>query len=263
MVRSHFSKFASLFAVALAATAFPGCYAIIHADTPSDHCGFSGAETACGTCLRKECQTEIDKCCGDKDCLKGDYSSDKPFMEALDLCASGDPAVCATITSSKEYAYVTQAKILASCLTDKCLSACAGTSAPHRSCKDTDPHKCDCTNDTEKQGVACSLASVGGGDAAICVNWSGGCRCALMACTGGSTYCTCSNTGESGGFTGCNGDPASKYSHCCVKVDASSGTVQCRCDELSCSTGDAEVSACTDEAFRAALKNRIVDHCDN
>lgn len=261
-MRTIFRRILSLLGIGVGLAAFPGCYAIIHADTPGDHCGFSGSETTCGTCLRAHCQTEIDKCCGDEDCLKSKYSSEKPFMEVLDVCASGDSSVCSTIVQADTYQYVTQAKILAACLADQCVAACAGSSAPHRSCKDTDPGVCKCKNDTEKKGTACSTSSVGGGPDAICFNWSGGCTCAKMACTGGGTTCTCSNSGESGGFTGCQRDTTSKYSHCCVSVD-SYGGAKCRCDELSCSTGDAEVSACTDEIFRAAMTSRIVDHCDN
>ncbi|MFO0662327.1 MAG: hypothetical protein U0174_00160 [Polyangiaceae bacterium] len=248
---------------AASALVFQGCVAFVNADTPSDHCGFAGSETACGACLRDHCQTSIDKCCSDDECLDNEYAFDEPYMKLVDACASGDRAVCASLVKADKYAYVPAAKIVSACIAQSCSSVCAASATPHRSCEDTDVGTCVCTDeDAASSGGACSKASIGGTDA-LCVRGKDGCTCAKVSCSGG-TSCTCETNGESGGFIECQRS-TSKDAQCCLSQPSNKGGFRCRCADSysSCDSQSLEVSSCTEDVVLKALGNLVVEKCDN
>ena len=261
IVAKPFRRIAVLSCASISFWAFSGCLVVIRADTPGAHCGFKGSETACGKCLADKCRSTIDKCCSDERCAEGEYSFEKPFMELIDGCASGDSAVCAALSKPDDYSSVAAAKIVSTCMSENCLAACAGSASPHRSCTDRGLRECTCSDEVVSKGGACSLASVGGGPAAICVRGESGCTCASISCSG-SSDCTCANDGGPGGFTGCERTTADML--CCLRAVGTAGAFTCECSETSrCSSSSIEVPACSEEAVRAVLSNVTVDKCDN
>src|SRR5262245_51890149 len=84
------------------ATGLAGCILLVQDPGGiGPHCGFTGNGTACGACIVRSCQAQIDQCCGSQTCAAN--------LGALDTCASsadchglasGAPDVAACVASS-------------------------------------------------------------------------------------------------------------------------------------------------------------------
>ena len=150
-----------------------------------------------------------------------------------------------------------------------CAAVCGKGAQSHRKCTDSDLHSCSCTDADESSGTPCSKDSVGG-DSAVCVvgrpesGWTSGCTCATVSCKNTSSGCQCSNTGESPlGWQTC--EPSGGALRCCLRL-GNLGGFTCSCGDSkysTCSSSEYELSSCSETAVTTALKNVLVDKCDN
>jgi hypothetical protein len=103
-----------------------GCILIAPNFDPVGNCPIHG-DSACGTCLRANCQGEINNCCGTKECRETEYSigsDDETFttVSALDTCAAGNAASCSSaLTSARKSPAGTAVN---SCVQNKCRAEC-------------------------------------------------------------------------------------------------------------------------------------------
>lgn len=89
---------------------FAGCAIVLDASTDlGAHCRFEGDEdTTCGECIGRNCQAEVDACCGEAECAND--------LDALDDCGRGDVVGCLELYRSSGP--------LGTCAEKHCQSAC-------------------------------------------------------------------------------------------------------------------------------------------
>lgn len=73
--------------------ALSGCVLFVDTFDTTDHCGIQG-NGACATCLRNSCQTPIDRCCNQNECLGS------RMLGTLDACGRGETDSCADVLNT-------------------------------------------------------------------------------------------------------------------------------------------------------------------
>lgn len=118
-------RWAHLFSGLVVLVPLSGCIVFVPDFEPIDNCPIRG-DSLCGTCLRTNCQAEINDCCGTEECRESAYSFEAEeagtTMAALDTCASGDPQRCESALRSTRYSGAGDR--VRSCLGQKCRAEC-------------------------------------------------------------------------------------------------------------------------------------------
>lgn len=221
-----------------------GCVLLVdEVDTFGSDCKIQGAETACGSCLRSNCQPAVNACCGDPQC----------DATGIDQCALGNCAVQG------------QRSAWENCTLAACSEACglgtsdggldAGSDAgmdaadaaedsftpPTVTNCTTSINSCSCNAGAAPNGVVCDKTKVDNGYCCADATWpaAGNCRCQRLSCENISGDCECGLV-PNGPLSSCQ--PTTSQPNCCARPDF--GT--CLCSKKICESwvGD-PVAACT------------------
>jgi hypothetical protein len=234
------------------------CILLVHPTTGSLTCAFSGEDSLCGSCVKGECQDEVNACCGDDDCATA--------LSNLDACTTKHGEECTSLeaTGSSDAA----AAKLASCVRANCLGACQPfTGASMTNCsepEDSEGTVCNCMlaqSDLPANDFVCSSKVYAG---TICCSADGwpavglSCECQALSCSTSTSGCFCmlvdyapnQGTCFSPGVTSC------KAEHCCAQMDTctcgstpcsefETAVPQCDIDHVSCPIGQKQFPSCS------------------
>lgn len=148
--------------VACTALALGGCVLLIDPIETTDHCGIQGGGE-CAECLRKSCQTPIDRCCASTTC------AESKMLGGIDACGRGETAPCADILNAGRIAK--EEEDVRSCAKASCGEVCTKGSTG--------------TGTDNRPKWNCTTARDAPNDCALCVYEN--CTQLIDACCGDST----------------------------------------------------------------------------
>jgi hypothetical protein len=203
------------------------------------HCGFRGAETACGACLKERCQAPIDAICLD---------DPAGVLPVLEQCAATGDEACGRLPPSD----------VATCTTASCAAYCSprtGTSATR--CEESffaPALACSCQTSGLATDLDCSKRTFPRARCCAPPGWPGAglrCACDAVACVSSTAGCICTLTDNLDTNTAaeCTG------THCCALQD------RCECRPRACSGAEREVLACNTAALRCPPNTTEVESC--
>jgi len=228
----------------LFASGAASCVLLVSPTSGGAHCGFRGADTACGACLKERCQSAIDAICLD---------DPAGVLTVLEQCAAAGDDACARLPSSP----------VATCTTTSCAGFCSpksGTSttrceesflAPGLACScqtEGAATELDCATRTFPRARCCAPAGWPGAalrcacDAVACVSTTAGCICTLTDNLVSDTSAECKRTPET---------------HCCAIEE------RCECRQRACSGAEKEYDACNAAALHCPPGTTEVASCSS
>lgn len=224
----------------LLASGAASCVLLVTPDPASGaHCGFGGAETGCGACLKERCQSAIDAVCLD---------DPAGVLPVLEQCAAAGDDACGRLPASA----------VATCATGRCGAYCAaksGTSATR--CEESffaPGLACSCQSEGRATDLDCSKRTFPGARCCAPQGWPGAalqCSCNAVACVPSTAGCICTLTDNLDSNTA----DECKGAHCCAIED------RCECRARVCSGGEREVAACNSAALHCPLDTSEVESC--
>lgn len=145
-----------------------GCILIAPNFDPVANCPIHG-ESPCGTCLRANCQGEINNCCGTKECRENQYSlgtDDEQFttISALDACAAGNSSCSLLLNDARKSPAGVNVN---TCVQNKCRAECVPNAPVAKWSCDTPHGDDDCSScifsKCESQVTSCCTEGTGYG----------------------------------------------------------------------------------------------------
>jgi hypothetical protein len=241
----------------LGACSITGCILFVSPATGGSACTFAGSSTACGSCIQKECQAEVNACCSDSTC-------ESSVMPTVDSCATKKDDTCETLEKATGPASSPEVA-LGACVTKACTSECGP--APSTS-------KTDCYAPSNGLGKLCSCRTgLGTTNTFACstATYPNTLCCAPVDWPQPGQECDCFPSGceptEEGGcicnlvdFSGCGVSATCGGEFCCAGSDPEEG-YSCACGPVPCTTGETQVKSCGIEQLRCAKGTVPVASC--
>lgn len=131
-------------AVVATTLALGGCIVLIDPIEAGDHCGIQG-EGECAQCIRKNCESPIDRCCANESCLES------RMLAGIDACGRGDTAPCVDILNAGRTAK--EEEDVRKCVQTSCKAVC--TQGSGGSTSERPKWTCSTSRDTDTDCALC------------------------------------------------------------------------------------------------------------
>lgn len=103
-----------------AAMTLVGCVLLVDPIEVHEHCTVK-TSTSCGACIARNCQVDVDACCGDRSC-----SDESSMLGVVNQCAVGDARLCGSGLANPSFGVEESVR---SCLVSSCQAECLQGSA--------------------------------------------------------------------------------------------------------------------------------------
>jgi hypothetical protein len=270
------SRVAPRFAASTAALfVLGGCIFILPPIEAGDACAIEGS-TDCATCIRENCQSEVNACCGDALCGGARSLDLSGTMPLLDACGRGDGQACSQGLAAAQSG---ASGAVRTCVSTKCRSLCSKplpsawtcaaelpsgtrcTDCVRTKCGDAVKRCCEGKSCTPDSDVVKELRACVAGDEPACAYAQIGSEdgldgivrnCLVESCKGdcmgtglpytrcqvfsAGTYCSCSWSNEASG-TECNGNVVANGTCVIANEGCFCGSYACGPSTLGCSCG--------------------------
>jgi len=204
-----------------------GCVLIVDPPEGDAQCRFAGEATACGACVKAQCQDELGRCCGERSC--------ETTLAALDGCAAVHDARCTTLKALG----AGEGNALAACIRSRCPGSCepfAGRSST--SCEVvalSGRAACACKTSSSPNDFTCATAVFSETKCCAPHGWPSpglDCQCRPAGCERTEDGCTCRLVLYSPTLRVCEGR------FCCTSDEG------CSCRERGCDPWETRVDKC-------------------